>query len=195
MHLCNCFQTIHSAFSQTFCHSNWIWKVNARLQFQKYPTHQCTKMSRREKLCFLAGNFQIRQKSTIWNLVFTFPLRIMLKPWTLSFKKDTITAKNLSQLKCPEERKKLRFTLQMKDLVLHALLRIWDTISQVMLVMNLDKCREEKDLTNQKMLTTLYAYTLSWYTQTWVSTISLATRRLHCCVALLLIRSWSLGTL
>ena len=36
-----------------------------------------------------------------------------------SFKKDTITAKIVSQLKCLEERKKLRFTLQMKDLVLH----------------------------------------------------------------------------
>ena len=27
--------------------------VNGRLQFQKYPTHQCTKMLGREKLCFL----------------------------------------------------------------------------------------------------------------------------------------------
>ena len=27
--------------------------VNGRLQFQKYPTHQCIKMLRREKFCFL----------------------------------------------------------------------------------------------------------------------------------------------
>ena len=64
-----------------------------RLQFQKYPTHQRTKMSRRENLYFLTTNFQSRQNSTIWNLVFTLPLWINLKPWTLSFKKDTNTVK------------------------------------------------------------------------------------------------------
>ena len=110
---------------------NWIWKVIGRLQFQKYPTHQCTKKSRREKLCFLTRNFRNGQNSIIWNLVFTLPLRIMLKPWTLSFKKDTTTAKTLSQLKCLEERKKLRFTLQMKDLVLQSLLRIYNTFYEV----------------------------------------------------------------
>ena len=71
-------------------------------------------MSRKEKLCFLTRNFQSRQNSTIWNLVFTLPFRILLKPWTLSFKKDTILAKIVSQLKCLEERKKFRFTLQKK---------------------------------------------------------------------------------
>ena len=33
---------------------------------------------------------------------------------------------------------KLRFTLQMKDLVLHFLLRVWDMFSEVMSVMNLE---------------------------------------------------------
>ena len=119
MHLRKFFQTIHWALLQTFYQSNWIWKVNGRFQFQKYPTHQCTKISWREKLCFLTRNFQGRQNSNIWNLVFTLPLRILLKPWTISFKKDTITAKTVSELMCLEENKKLRFTLQMKDLVLH----------------------------------------------------------------------------
>ena len=36
---------------------------------------------------------------------------------TLSFERDTITAKTVSQLKCLEERNYLRFTLRMKDLV------------------------------------------------------------------------------
>ena len=118
--------------------STWIWKANGRLQFRENLTHQGTKKSRRENLCFSTRNFRIRQNSTIWNLVFTLPLRILLKPGTLSFKKNTITAKTVSQLKCLEERKKSRFTLQMKDLFLHSLVRIWDTFSEVMLVMNLE---------------------------------------------------------
>ena len=39
--------------------------VNGRLHFQKYPTHQCTKMLRRENLCFLTRNFQSRQNSNL----------------------------------------------------------------------------------------------------------------------------------
>ena len=182
-----------SSFTK-FYQSNWIWKVNKRLQFRKNPTHQCTKLPERENLCFLTWKVPSPQSSTIWNLVFTFPLRILLKPWTLSFRKDTITAITASQLKCLEECKKLRFTLQMKDLVLHSLVRIWDTFSEVMLVKNLEKCWEEKGLTNQNTLTTFSAYTLSWYTQTWSSTLSSATRRLQFCIAFLLFRSSRLET-
>ena len=87
---------------------------------------------------FLTRNFQSRQNFTIWNLIFTLPLRILLKSRTVSFKKDTITAKIVSQLRCLEESKKLEFTLKMKDLVLHSLIRIWDTFSEVMLVMSLE---------------------------------------------------------
>ena len=53
MHLHNFSQTKHWALLQTFYQSNWIWKVNGRLQFQKDPTHQCTKLLPRENLCFL----------------------------------------------------------------------------------------------------------------------------------------------
>ena len=56
---------------------------------------------------FLDKN-QSRQKSTIWDLIFTLPLRILLKPWTLWFKNDAITAKTVSQFKSLEERKKKR---------------------------------------------------------------------------------------
>ena len=63
-------------------------------------------MSRREKLCILIRNLQSRQNSTIWNLVFILPLRMLLNPWTVSFKKDTITAKIVSKSTCLEERKK-----------------------------------------------------------------------------------------
>ena len=53
----------------------------------------------------------------------------------------------------------------------------------------------EKDLTNQSLLTTLSAYTHAWYTRTWLNAISLATRRLHCCVAFFSFRSSRLETL
>ena len=48
------------------------------------------------------------------------------------------TAKIVSQLKCREEPKKLRFTLQMKNLVLHSSVQIWDAFSELMLAMNLE---------------------------------------------------------
>ena len=72
---------------------------------------------------FWCKNFQNHLNFTIWNTVstLTLPLRILLKPWTLPIKKDLITAKAVSELKCLEERKKLRFLLQMKDPVLHSL--------------------------------------------------------------------------
>ena len=123
-------------FYNFYYQRNWIWKVNGRLHFQKYPTHRSTKKLHREKLCFLTTNFQGRQNSTYWNLVFTIPLRILLKPWKFSFKKDTITAKIVSQFKCLEEHKKLRFTLQMKDLVFHCLVRIVVTFLEEMLAMS-----------------------------------------------------------
>ena len=64
-------------------------------------------------------------------------LRMVLKPWTLSFKNDTITSKTVSHLKCLKERKKNEITWQKKDLVLHSLLRTWDTFSERTLVWNL----------------------------------------------------------
>ena len=44
----------------------------------------------------------------------------------------------VSQIKCLEERKKIRFTLQMIDLVLHSLVRIRDIFSEEMFVMILE---------------------------------------------------------
>ena len=136
------------------------WEV-AISEIPSHGTHQGTKMSRRENLYFLTRNFQSRQNSTTWNLVFTLPLRILLKWWALLFKKDTITAKTGSQLKCLEDCKKLRFNLRMKDLVLYSSARIWDTFSEVMSVLNLEWSQEEKDLSNQNLHTTLYAYIVS----------------------------------
>ena len=109
--------------------------------------------------------------------------------WTLSIKKKTITAKGISPLKRLEERKKLRFTVEMKDLVLHCLVRTSDTFLEVRLAKSLEWCGEKKDLKNQSLLNTLSAYTISWYTRTWLSTMSLGIRRPHCCVAFFLLQS------
>ena len=110
MHLRNHFQTIHWALLRTFYQSSWICMVNGKLPFQN-PTHQSTKMYRRVKLCFLRRNFQSRQTSTVWNLVFSLSLRISLKPWTLSFKKDTTTAKIVSEVKVSRRRQKVKINL------------------------------------------------------------------------------------
>ena len=90
------------------------------------------------KFMFFQKKIRSHQVSITWDLVSTLPLRILLKPWTFSFKKDTITTKTVSKLKYLEERKKMKFTFQMEDPVLHSLVRIWDTFLEVMLVMNLE---------------------------------------------------------
>ena len=137
--------------------------------------------------------FQSHLVSTIWNPVCTLALKILLKPWPFSFKKDTITAKTASQLNCLLRRQKLRFTLQMKCLVLHFFVWTWDIFSEKFLARKLEWCWEEKDLINQNLRTTLSAYTLSWYTRTWLSTISSATPKPHCYVAFLSIENLRAG--
>ena len=172
-----------SSFTIFFYPNKWIWKVNGSLQIRKHPTHQCTKMSQREGFCFMIKKLHFRLNFTVWNPVSNLPLRILLKPWTIWFNKDTITAKAVSQLKCLGERKKLRFIFPMNDLAVHSLLWNWDTFSVAMLALIFEWCWGEKDLSNQILLTILSAYTLSWQTRTWLSTSSLGTRKLHCCVA------------
>ena len=88
MHLQNYFQTIHSALLQSFCPSNWTWKVNGTLQFCVNPSYWGIKMSPRDRLCFLTKNFQSPQIFNISNLIFTLSLRILLKPWTLFQKRQ-----------------------------------------------------------------------------------------------------------
>ena len=68
----------------------------------------------------------------------------MLKPRTRLFKKNAITAKTVSQLKCLEEREKMRETLQVKDLVLELSAHTWDTFLVAMLATNLEWCWHEK---------------------------------------------------
>ena len=53
---------------------------------------------------FLIENFQSCTSLTIWNPVFTLPMRKLMKPLTSSFKRESITGKALSQAKCLEGR-------------------------------------------------------------------------------------------
>ena len=81
------------------------------------------------KFMLFDKNFQSFQKFTISNAVFTLALRILLNILTLSFRKDTITAKAVSLLNCLEE--STIFPLQLKDLVLHSLVRSSDIFADV----------------------------------------------------------------
>ena len=74
----------------------------------------------------------------------------------------------------------------MKSLVFYSLVRNWDELMEVMKAMILGWCWKEKDLKNQKSLTTLLAYILSWYTNTTLSTKFLATQELLNCVVFLI---------
>ena len=181
-HLHNSYQTKHSALLNTLYQRKWIWRVNRRVQSWTYPAHKCTKNSKKESSCFLWKNVWSLQKKFICNLVYTLPLRILLKPWTLSFKWDTGTTKIVSRLNCVEERQKLSFTLQLQNLVLVCLVRTWDTFSEVSVVMIVESCWEEKGITNQNSLTILSAYTLSWYKQIWLNIILFEIQGFPCCV-------------
>ena len=127
--------------------------------------------------------------------MFTFPFLILLKPWTLSFKKATITTKIVSQPKYLHERKKLRFTLLLKDLILHFLVEAWKAFPEAMLAMKVEWRWGKTDLTNLNLLTILSAYTLPWYTRTWFNTTSFDTWRFLYCVVFPLFQSWKPGTL
>ena len=114
---------------------------NGRLQFQKYLTHQCTKYENITDGKFIFFDKKLPKSSDFYYLepgLYPSITDIVEAMNTLIQVKDTITAKIASQLKRLEERKRLRFTLQMKGLVLRSLVRIWVTFSEVMLVMNLE---------------------------------------------------------
>ena len=132
---------------------------------------------------------------TIWDPVVTFRWRKLSKPWWLSYKNDKITAKTVSQLKCLEGRKTVGIYLANEisgiaflstDLGQTFRSRVGDEFGVVL---------KKKDLTNQNLLTTLSAYTLSCYTQIWLKTIVSMTRRPCYCVAFLFFQSSKLPTL
>ena len=127
------FKCICASFSRQFI--RFFRKLFTGATESEGQWEKCTKTSQRKTSCFLTRNFQTRQNCIISNLVFTFPIRILSKPRTLSFKKETITTRSVLQLNCLEEPKKLEFTMQLKDMVLHFLVWTWENSSELMLAM------------------------------------------------------------
>ena len=68
---------------------------------------------------FLRKNFESRRTFTICSPVFTFPLRILLKQKNLTQKRQNHNANTVLPLKALDERKRLRFGWQLKDLLLY----------------------------------------------------------------------------
>ena len=127
-------------------------------------------MLQRCSSCFFLKNFQSRQSFTCWNPVFSLRLRIWLNHKTRSFRSDAIAAKAVSQLNSVEKRKKLRTILQLRNLVLHFVVRIWDKLLEIELAMNTSRYRNQDDLRKETFAHDIVAYILYWYTQSWLST-------------------------
>ena len=72
-------------------------------------------------------------------------------------------AENCIKVTLYQRMQKLRFTLQRRLLELHSLLPTWDTLLEVMLAMNLSWYWVEQDLTNQNLLTKLFAFIFSFF--------------------------------
>ena len=135
---------------------------------------------------FLTQNFQTLENTFPWNPVSTIDLPILWKLWTRSFKRGRITQKHRSQSKCLDERKKLRVTSQTKDRIMPFLVRTWIKFLEAILALSLECCCKGQDLGSQCLLMTLSAYIPSWYTQTCLISILLATQSFSYCAASLL---------
>ena len=105
MHLHNHFETIHSAFPKTFTGAAESWRSMGDFAISEITYPSMYQTVTEGKFLFFDKKTFTHQISTNWELVFAFPLPILLKPWTLSFTKNTTTAKAVSQLMCLEERK------------------------------------------------------------------------------------------
>ena len=104
----------------------------------------------------------------------TIQLLILRKQlWTRSFKRDTMTQKLLSQQKCLEERKKLRFDSQETDRVLHCLFFSTDLghIFGRIVGNGFALLLRGKGPHKLEFVFDMSACIFSWYTQTWSSTI------------------------
>ena len=143
--------------------TNWIWRVNGRLQFPKSPTRLCTKISQMGSLLFLIGNIQRRQNFTIWNP--GWPIEYG-SCWSYqhAHSRATITKKAASRLsKVSRRPQKIEIYLGIEESGPGFSSTDLGHIFQVILEMNLEWCWEELDLTNQKLQMTLFANTRSWY--------------------------------
>ena len=195
MHLSNYFHTIHWALLQNFYRSNWNWMVNGRLQFQKNPTHQSTKLLRRENWFFF--DKKLSESSEFYYLQpLLYPsITDIVEAMNILIQERHNHSENCIKVKVSRRMQKVEiyFANEASGLAFFSK-DLW-LIFESKVGNGFGVMLRGNDLTNQNLLTTLSAYTLSWYTPTWLSTISLATQKFHCCVAFLLFRSSSLETL
>ena len=105
-----------------------MWKVNGRLQFRKKPTHQSPKMLQSERSCFFTGNSQS----------FYLSITDIIEAMNNLIEERHNHSKNCITSKVSRRTQKVEIFLQMEDLVLHSLVRTWDTFSAVMLAKNLE---------------------------------------------------------
>ena len=151
IHLYNFFQTIYWVFLETFYQSNWIWRVNGKLQFRNYPTSQCANLSKSESPGFLIKFFE----NVRFLLSRTQSIPLHYGYWWRdehSHSGGTQSRRSLCySWNVSKNVRKLSFTWQMKDLVLHSVVRISDTFSEVSLAKNMEWCSEEKGLHKPKI--------------------------------------------
>ena len=175
-------------FYKFFYQSNWIWKVNGRLQIQKYPTHQSTKMLLRENICFFdkkpwkSSEFYYQEPSLYSFITATVEAMNTLIQERHNQKDNFVSSITVNvsrrtqevETYIANERSGLAFISTDLGHIFESRVR---NEFGVML--------KGKGPQNQNLLTTWSAYTLSWYTRTRLNTLSLAKPRLHCCVAFL----------
>ena len=112
-----------------------MWKVKWRLQPRRYLTHHCTKMSRRDNLCSLTKKISKSSKFYYLELGLYPSITDIVEATDTLIQEKHNHSENGVTVKVSRRTQNLRYTLQMKDLVLHFSVRIWDTFSEVMLIM------------------------------------------------------------
>ena len=122
-----------------FYQSNGIWKINGRLQFQKYPTPTMNQNVTKRKIEFFDNKNSKSSECYYLESGLYLPLTDIVEAMKTLIQERHNHSENGITDKVPRSTQKvLRLTLQMKDLVFYSSVRIWDTIWEVMLVLNLE---------------------------------------------------------
>ena len=162
------------------------------LQFWKYLTHQCTKMSQRESSCFLKKKLQKSNEFDYLEPGLYPSVTDFFEAMNNLFQEKHYNSESCITVIVCRRTQKVEFYHANAGSALAIVSTDLGHISVATLAMNLDWCWNEKDITNQNSRTTLSGYTLSWYTET--CRISSATWRHYCCVAFFSFQSSKLET-
>ena len=161
------------------------WEVAV---FELNNPSSCQNITERN-LKFLDEKQQNRPSSTTWNQVLTHRWEILIKICLYSFRSDTLTAKDVSELKGYEEPQNFEVYFPDEESVLAFCTTDVEEIFEICAGNDYGVMLRGKKRQSQSLFTTLFAHTLSGYTQNWLFTILLVTERIHCCVVLLFFHS------